>query len=128
MIVITPSCKYCIEVFEEIRNLINLNPKYILLVFINSVNKRNLELFASASLNNDWDKASNLLHNWHGLFNIDSNENGKDNMRINNLIENQKLFFEINNFNSYPNIYFNSKKIPQFIEFENIKIALSKFD
>jgi hypothetical protein len=129
LIVITPSCKYCIEVFEEIRNLINLNPNYKLHVFINSVNTRNLQLFARASLNNDWVKASYLLHNWRvGLFDKDSIENEKDILIINNLIKNQKFFFEINLFDSYPNIYFNSKKIPQFIDFENIKISLSKFD
>jgi len=128
VLVISPNCKYCLQAFDNLLDLVMLNPQINLSVFVNSnpIKKcyYNLNKLARASLNNNLKEALEVFYNWRKY------ENNTNDVNLNNeikeMINSNESFFEKNRFTRFPAIFINNKKIPEFIDFENIKIMFAR--
>jgi len=127
-LIITPYCKHCLNALDNMANLLLLNSEFNLNIFVKTYNIEkkdcNLKKLALSSLNNDIKEALSILHNWSNCDNI--NLPPKHSINVNKIVKSNKSFFNKNDYKRFPVIFINGKRIPEFIEFENIKIAFSK--
>lgn len=122
-------CKYCQDAFWHLGNLALLNEKYNLLIFIkydfsSAYDKEMMSHFAMACIQNNFVKAHRLLRDWKSDAQAPCPTITLQEEAIELINENRK-FFKMNNIEHFPAAIINGKKVPNFIGFENIKLALT---
>lgn len=126
LLVIDVECKYCLEAYWHLGNLVLLNPDFILQIVIDMKNSgydnQMFDNFSIACRDNKFLESFRILQTWKKKRIISKYSSDKigDYSRTSN-----SLFFEKNKIYSYPHVLVENRELPKFIKFEHFKVAFA---